>query len=115
MAKIDCNKCRKQSYCCRTGAWVDLEEAKKIIDSGIKGKFYHFEEDSDFPSGYKVATSYKYNRCSFLTRKGLCSIHKKDYNLKPSHCRDFPYENGKIAPFVGDLCLLFKKKIKNKR
>ena len=104
MKKIDCNKCEKQSSCCETGAWVDLEEAKKILELGLKGDFFHLEKDSHFPSGYRVGTSYEYNGCSFLTRDGLCSIHIADYSLKPAHCKEFPYEDGKLSPFVKDLC-----------
>ena len=87
---------------------MDLEEAKKILLLGLKGDFYHLEQDKDFPSGYRVGTSYEDNRCSFLTPEGLCSIHQVDYNLKPSHCREFPYENGKPSPFADVLCVAVK-------
>ncbi|MFA5090074.1 MAG: YkgJ family cysteine cluster protein [Candidatus Omnitrophota bacterium] len=112
---IDCVKCRNQADCCRFGAWIDLEEAKKIISLGIKGDFFHLEKDEDFPSGYRVGTSYEDNPCSFLDSDGLCSIHKVDYNLKPNTCKDFPYENHKISEFADVLCTLYKSKIKNKR
>jgi Fe-S-cluster containining protein len=119
MKKIDCSKCKQQDFCCGTGAWVDLEEAKKILSLGLKGEFYHLEKDKDFPSGYKIGTSLEYNRCSFITSEGLCSIHKINYGLKPVHCKEFPYENGKPAPFVKDLCLAAKadsrSAAKNKR
>ena len=105
MKRIDCVKCRKQSACCNYGAWVDLNLAKKIVRRGIKGIFFHLEEDDDFPSGYKVGTSYEENPCSFLTRGGLCAIHKVDYKLKPFHCREFPYENGKRSPYAAILCV----------
>lgn len=105
MKKIDCGKCRKPSACCSYGAWVDLEEAKKIAELGLKGEFYHLEADRDFPSGYRVGTSYGNNPCSFLTPQGLCAIHVVDYKLKPSHCREFPYENNKLSPFAAELCL----------
>lgn len=112
---IDCVKCRNQADCCRFGAWIDLEEAKKIISLGIKGDFFHLEKDGDFPSGYRVGTSYEDNPCSFLDSDGLCSIHKVDYSLKPNTCKDFPYENHKISEFADVLCTLYKSKIKNNR
>jgi Fe-S-cluster containining protein len=122
MKKIDCNKCDKQHTCCETGSWADLEEAKKILELGLKGDFFHLEKDKNFPSGYKVGTSYEYNGCSFLTKDGLCSIHSVSYELKPQTCKDFPYEKGKIAPFVEEICHLvktnkvqLKKKRKNKK
>ncbi|MDD5594916.1 MAG: hypothetical protein PHY94_01600 [Candidatus Omnitrophica bacterium] len=115
--KIDCMKCKKQHACCDFGAWVDLEEAKQILSLGLKGDFYHLERDDDFPSGFRVGTSYEDNHCSFLTKDGLCSIHKVDIKFKPAHCKEFPYEKGKLSPFADVLCLLAKpkKKIKKKK
>lgn len=109
MKKIDCQECKKQAACCDFGAWVDLEEAKKILTLGLKGIFYHLEKDEDFPSGYKVGTSYEDSRCSFLDPQGLCSIHKVNYDLKPFYCKEFPYEDGKLSPFAGALCLAAKE------
>ena len=114
MDKIDCSECKKQDNCCSYGAWVDVEEAKKIVALGIKGEFYHFEKDDDFPSGYKVGTSYEENPCSFLTSDGLCAIHKVDYSAKPFHCKEFPYENGKLSPFADALCLVHKARVKKR-
>ena len=108
MRKVNCLKCKQKSSCCDFGVWVDLEEAKKIISLGLKGDFFHLEEDEDFPSGYRVGTSYVDNRCTFLTPEGLCAIHKVDYNFKPAHCREFPYENGKLSPFADLLCSVVK-------
>jgi len=115
MKKIDCTKCSKQHACCTFGAWVDLEEAKKILSLKLKGVFYHLEKDKSFPSGYKVGTSYVDNRCSFLTPKGLCAIHKVDYNFKPTHCKEFPYENGKLSSFAKYLCPVVKSERKTKK
>ena len=115
MEKIDCLKCKQQHVCCDFGAWVDLEEAKKILSLGLKGDFFHLEKDDDYPSGYRVGTSYEDNRCSFLTPDGLCSIHKIDYDLKPDHCKEFPYENGKLAPIADMLCSVVKSEKKKKK
>lgn len=104
MRKIDCDKCKKQDNCCSSGTWVDLEEAKKILDLGLKGEFYHLERDASFPSGFRIGTSIEDNCCTFLGKDGLCAIHKVDYNLKPLYCREFPYEGGKVAPFAKYLC-----------
>lgn len=109
---INCCECKTQSDCCKTGAWVDLKEAKKIAAMGLKGEFFQLEIDKDFPSGYRIGTSYEYNACTFLDPDGLCSIHKKDYGLKPRSCKEFPYEKGKVSPVAGDICTLFKSKIK---
>ncbi len=108
MKKIDCNKCRIRHNCCKAGAWVDIEEAKKILDLNLKGEFFQLEKDPDFPSGYRIGTSYEDDPCTFLDDDGLCSIHKADYSLKPVHCKEFPYEGKKLSEFAEELCLLYK-------
>jgi len=109
---IDCLKCRNQADCCRFGAWIDLEEAKKILALGIKGDFFHLEIDKESPSGYRVGTSYEDEKCAFQDPDGLCRIHKIDYGLKPVTCKEFPYENGEIAPIAKELCVMHKANIK---
>ena len=112
---IDCLKCKNQSDCCRFGAWIDLEEAKKILSLGIKGDFFHLEKDDDFPSGYKVGTSYEDEQCVFQDADGLCRIHKIDYAFKPITCKEFPYEGDKIAPIAKVLCVEHKSRIKKSK
>lgn len=109
---INCDECKTQADCCRTGSWIDLDEAKKIAALGLKGEFFQLEKHKDFPSGYRVGTSYEYNPCSFLDPDGLCSIHKIDYGLKPHTCKEFPYDKGKLAPYVNYLCTLYRNKRK---
>ncbi|MDD5477707.1 MAG: YkgJ family cysteine cluster protein [Candidatus Omnitrophica bacterium] len=112
---IDCLKCKNQADCCRFGAWIDLDEAKKILALGIKGDFFHLEKDKSFPSGYKVGTSYEDEQCVFLDADGLCRIHKVDYAVKPVTCKEFPYEGKKIAPIAKVLCVVHKSKIKRSK
>ncbi len=109
---IDCFKCKAQSDCCRLGAWIDLNEAKKILSLGIKGDFFHLEKDKDFPSGYKVGTSYEDEQCAFLDPDGLCRIHKIDYAFKPITCKEFPYEGKKISSIAEYLCVEHRSNIK---
>ena len=111
---IDCNSCRSQSDCCRLGAWADLAEAKIIVSLGLKGEFFQLEKDKDFPSGYKIGTSYEDDPCTFLDPDGLCSIHKIDYHLKPQVCKEFPYEDNCLAPIADILCTVHKAR-KNKK
>jgi len=111
---IKCVECRTQADCCRLGAWIDLEEAKRIVARGIKGDFFHLEKDKSFPSGYRVGTSYEDNPCSFLGSDGLCLVHKVDYRLKPKTCKDFPYENNRVSSFADFLCTQYKSKIKKR-
>jgi len=114
--KVACHKCKTQAKCCRLGAWVDLEQAKKILELGIKGgDFFHLEKDPSAPSGYMVGTSIEDESCSFLTPDGLCSIHKISYDLKPEHCKEFPYEKGKLSPLAKYLCEIVKSKKKKRK
>jgi len=115
LPKIHCHKCENQSDCCRFGAWIDLEEAKKIISAGIKGDFFHLEIDKAFPSGFRVGTSIEDNPCVFLDPDGLCRVHKFDYALKPVTCKEFPYEDGKLSSFARVLCTLHKNNIRKAR
>lgn len=113
---VECVECKKQSRCCRMGAWVDLDQAKKILDLGIKGgDFFHLEKDSDYPSGYRVGTSIEDERCVFLGKDGLCKIHKIDYSLKPEHCKEFPYEKDKLSPLAKYLCEIVRARHKKKK
>lgn len=112
---IHCHKCKAQSDCCKFGAWADLEEAKRIVTLGLRGEFFQLEKDADFPSGYKVGTSYEDEPCSFLDPDGLCSVHKIDYHLKPESCKDFPYEGGQVAPIADVLCTLYKARIEKRK
>ncbi|MDD5653873.1 MAG: YkgJ family cysteine cluster protein [Candidatus Omnitrophica bacterium] len=114
--EVICENCKTQSQCCRLGAWIDLEEAKNILSLGIKGAdFFHLEKDENFPSGYKVGTSYEDEPCVFMTRGGLCAIHKISYDFKPVTCKEFPYEDGELAPIARYLCEEVKAKHKKKR
>ena len=112
---IHCHKCRTQSDCCRLGAWADLDEAKKIITLGLKGEFFQLEKDDDFPSGYKLGTSYEDEPCTFLDPDGLCSIHKIDYLLKPVSCQEFPFEENELSTYADVLCTVYKSRIKKKK
>lgn len=112
---LDCDNCKTQADCCKLGAWIDLDEAKKISERGIKGEFFHLEKDTSSPSGWRIGTSYEDEKCTFLDPDGLCRVHKTDYNLKPKTCIEFPYENNKISYIAGSLCTLYKKKWAAKR
>jgi Fe-S-cluster containining protein len=112
---INCLECKSQSDCCRIGAWIDLDEAKKILELGLKGDFFHLEKDKSFPSGYRIGTSIEDEKCTFLDPDGLCSIHKLDYSLKPRTCIEFPYEDGKLSDYADVLCTVYKSRIKKKK
>ena len=102
---IDCDKCKEMGSCCMKagGVWVDLEEAKNILALDIKGTFHHLVKDDAWPSGWKVATSYK-DKCEFLEPDGKCRIHNISFNMKPTYCKEFPYENGEISTVAGYYC-----------
>jgi len=113
--KFDCEPCPVKHNCCQEGVWADLEEAKRILSLGLRGEFFHLEKDETFPSGYKVSTCHEDSPCSFLNKDGLCSIHKISYNLKPTYCKQFPYEDGEVSSDAKYLCILYKEQLKNKK
>ena len=113
MKTIDCLECKQQSSCCSFGAWVDLEEAKKISTLGLKGIFIILNRIRIFLPAIELERAMKIIPVLFSLRDGLCVIHKVDYSFKPAHCKEFPYENGKLSPMVDSLCSLAKSK-KNK-
>jgi len=113
---VECHKCNTQHHCCQLGAWIDLEEAKKILELKIKGgDFFHLEKDDSYPSGYRIGTSYEDEPCTFMTKDGLCSIHKIDYSLKPVTCIEFPYENGRLSSFARYICVIAKKNYEKRK
>lgn len=104
--KIDCQKCVHKGFsCCRYGTWVDLEEAKKITELDLFGSFEDIEVDTEYPSGFKIATKIENGACSFLDKDGLCSIHKVNYELKPHYCKEFPLRDGKFFENAKHLCV----------
>jgi len=116
MKKIDCSKCPQMHHCCQEGVSMDLEEAKKILALGLSGELHHFEPDKDFASGYRVDSSHGTDPCTFLDSDGLCSIHKLDYQLKPTPCKEFPHdEKKKFSSDAKYLCLLFKQRMNKRR
>jgi len=113
--KINCYKCPHPAHCCQEGVSIDLEEAKKIIPLKLGGEFFHLEKDKDFPSGYRIDTSLGDQRCTFLTKDGLCSVHNISYDLKPTPCKEFPWdEDGGLSTDVESLCIVhIQRKRKN--
>jgi len=101
---VDCLSCDFRGSCCRKGVWVDLEEAKKIIELDTLGNFYDLKKDEDFPSGYKIGTCLENEKCTFLGIDNLCVIHRINYELKPHYCKEFPLEDGKVTGDIIHLC-----------
>ena len=97
-----CTNCITGS-CCKDGVEVDLEEAKKISKLNIKLKkpwFVNLQEDADMPSGWSLSTTVRHGRCVFQRKDYKCMI----YEFRPTFCRDFPLEKGRLAEFYNYLC-----------
>lgn len=89
--------------CCQDGVDVDLEEAKRISMLNLDLKKPWFEklfQDSDMSSGWAVSTVVRDGRCVFQKSNYKCII----YEHRPTFCRDFPLEKGRIAEFYHYLC-----------
>jgi len=100
--EIDCKGC-KGGDCCQDGVDVDLAEAKRISRLKLKIRKPWFEDlfkDEGSPSGWAVGTVVRNNRCVFQDTNKRCRV----YSVRPRYCREFPYENGRPAPFYKELC-----------
>lgn len=99
--------------CCREGVEADLFEVARILkmDLDIPRPWFDFlGRDKRMPSGYKFSTVLKKRRCIFQDDNMRCRI----YEIRPRYCLEFPFENGKIAPFYRDLCHHSRKHKKKK-
>lgn len=97
-----CKNCITGS-CCKDGADVDIEQAKKISRLKIAIKKPWFEglhEDKHLPSGWAVGTIARNGRCVFQDKNKRCRI----YEHRPRYCREFPYEQGRINRDVEYFC-----------
>jgi len=106
--------CTCTSDCCHGGVYVDIGERERILahrdlvklhmdDSQVNDEAQWFEpqesEHRDFPSGRCVGTQEINGKCTFLDRKGMCSLQKAavsvgmhKWALKPLYCILFPIE-----------------------
>ena len=115
--KIDPNiftfkfNCDCTGECCNYGVYTDSFEAKRILrikkkiienfDSSqctdVSKWFEAPEEDEDFESGVAIGTEVIEGKCTFLDRKGLCTLQKialeedkYKWKYKPLYCILFP-------------------------
>jgi Fe-S-cluster containining protein len=108
-----CDTCASGS-CCKEGVEVDLKEVKRISKLNIRLKkpwFDKLSKNSETPSGWSLSTILRNNTCIFQQKDYKCLIYK----YRPAFCRDFPFENGRIAKYYHYLCEKpprFKRKAK---
>lgn len=97
-----CKQCY-QGSCCRHGVEVDLFEVARILKINLdipKPWFDYLGRDKRTPSGYKFSTILKNRRCIFQDDDMRCRVYK----ARPRYCAEFPYEDGKVAPYYKELC-----------
>jgi hypothetical protein len=113
--------CSCTSTCCEGGVYADVRERDRILAhreliashmdaTQTADAALWFEdtecEDSDFPSGRRIATRVVHDKCAFLDQSGRCSLqvaataagmHK--WTLKPMYCVLYPLDigNGVLA------------------
>ncbi|QAT16502.1 hypothetical protein BU251_01545 [Candidatus Velamenicoccus archaeovorus] len=93
--------------CCRDGVEVDLFEAARILKQlrnrplGLaKPWFRYLRADKRSPSGFVFSTIVRDKRCVFQDKNMRCRI----YPIRPRYCREFPLEDGRVAPYYHLLC-----------
>lgn len=103
----NCRVCNKGA-CCAQGVEVDLFEVARILKKPLNLKkpwFYFMGPDKEFPSGFNFSTTLRNGRCVFQDSRFRCRI----YEIRPRYCAEFPFENGKKAPYYHALCHHMKK------
>jgi len=100
-----CKTCTAGS-CCYEGAELSAKELRKIVkfNPNIPKPWFRLVEKYEEPEGEDHFTT--------LIRNGSCVFHDKNnrcmvYKVRPKHCRDFPVQDGKAAPYYKRLCVLF--------
>lgn len=103
--------CKCSGECCLYGVYMDLNEAKRILNNknkliplfdetqtkDINKWFEPPEKDEDFESGVAIGTEINNHKCTFLDKDGLCTLQKLALNegeykwkYKPEYCILFP-------------------------
>ncbi|MFA5315518.1 MAG: YkgJ family cysteine cluster protein [Candidatus Omnitrophota bacterium] len=104
--QVACRACGL-GRCCRDGVEVDLFEAARILKrlqrqplGPVKPWFRYLRADKRFPSGFVFSTVVRDKRCVFQGKDMRCRI----YPVRPRYCREFPLEDGRVAPYYHQLC-----------
>ncbi|MFH1691317.1 MAG: YkgJ family cysteine cluster protein [Candidatus Omnitrophota bacterium] len=108
-----CKECY-QGSCCRQGVEADLFEVARILKLDLdipRPWFDYVGRDKRSPSGYVFSTVLKNRRCIFQDDNMRCRI----YEVRPRYCSEFPFEDGKVAPYYKHLCHHPKAHKRNKR
>ena len=100
-----CKTCRVGS-CCYEGAEMTLNEMKAILRKNPKvpKPWFRLVEPHEEPEKhYPFSTIMRNGTCVFQDKDNRCLV----YRIRPKHCREFPLEKGKTAPYYKRLCVLF--------
>ncbi|MFA5038584.1 MAG: YkgJ family cysteine cluster protein [Candidatus Omnitrophota bacterium] len=103
--KPDLSLCRRCDLgsCCRDGVEVDLFEASQILKRApaVPRPWFKFlRSDKRSPSGFVFSTVLRHRRCVFQNDAKRCIV----YDIRPRYCREFPFEDGRPAPYYHALC-----------
>lgn len=100
-----CDRCRVGS-CCYEGAELTLAEIKAILkkNPGVPKPWFRLVEPHEGPDKkYPFSTVMRGGTCVFQDKNNRCLVYK----VRPKHCREFPLEKGRPAPYYKRLCVVF--------
>lgn len=99
-----CERCKIGS-CCYEGTELSAEEVKRVIafDPDVPKPWFRLvEKHEGLDPRYPFSTIVRDGSCVFHDKNNRCMI----YPVRPGFCREFPFENGKAAPYYQRLCIL---------
>lgn len=98
----ECLVCASGS-CCQEGVDLSKEEIRRIVafNPVVKKPWFGKSDKIYNPEpGFEYETLLSDARCVFQAPDKRCLI----YPVRPSHCREFPFEDGKLAEYYEPLC-----------
>lgn len=98
----ECPGCCSGS-CCKEGVELSKDEIKAIIffNPAVKKPWFRKVDKLCNPeAGSEYETVLRSGTCVFQAKDKRCIV----YPVRPSYCRQFPLEDGKLAPFYEPLC-----------
>ncbi len=106
----ECPDCCSGS-CCQDGVELSKEEIRQIVALSPKVNkpwFKKADKKCNPEPGFEYETILVNNTCIFQDKDKRCVV----YPVRPSHCREFPLEDGKLAQYYGYLCDKARKYVK---
>jgi len=90
------------------GVELNKKELERILvlDPPVKKPWFRVvEHHEEFDGTHHFTTLRRHGACVFQDKNNRCVI----YSVRPHFCREFPLEQGEVAPYYQRLCRIFEK------